>query len=235
VLWSFWVACGMAATGAIAPLLLADGGASRISGGAIAFGVAAVAMAANALSYPRGRSVATALYILAWLAIVYAILRMVAVPLQLAVVGTCPATEIGCGPGFASAFNSGEGAGIGVGLVMGALALQTGYFGLRILYRGPRKPTPASPATAPAAPSPVTPPPEAAPSPPPAVEEPAAASAPAPAPRPARKPRIKRSPEPVAELPPPSEPAELPAHPEPAELPPHEDSSDPSSSPPSSS
>ena len=74
VLWSFWLACGLAATAAIAPLLLTAGSSSRISGGAIPFGIGAIALAANALSYPRGRPLATSLYVLAWIAIVYGII-----------------------------------------------------------------------------------------------------------------------------------------------------------------
>ena len=41
-------------------------------------------------SIVRGRSLAATLYFVAGLAIVYGILAMVAVPLRLAVVGTCP-------------------------------------------------------------------------------------------------------------------------------------------------
>jgi hypothetical protein len=240
VLWSYWVACALAATGAIAPLVLAAGGPGRVSGGATPFAVAAIAMAANALTYPRGRSVATALYVVAWLAIVYGILRMLAVPLQLAVVGTCPLSDSGCTSAFASPFSGGEGVGIGVGVVTGALALQIGFFGLRVLYRGPR-PLPA------AAPTPSTTPPlqasatlEPAPSPPDsAVAAPVAIHPPAPDPgptsQPAARPKPKRPPKPKAELPPPSEPAELPPHPEPAELPPHSPPTEPGSGTTSSS
>jgi hypothetical protein len=226
VLWSFWLACGLAATGAIAQLLLTAGGSSPISGGAIPFGFAALAMAANALAYPAGKSFATSLYVLAWLAIVYGVLRMVAIPLQQVVVGTCPVSE-GCSAGFAAPFSGGEGLGIGVGIVTGALALQAGLFGLRILYRGPRKRSPAARETATALPPPVVDPavarpPETAPSSPDtAAAPPVEVAAASKAPTPVRKPRTKRPPKPAAELPPPTEPAELPPHVEPAELPPH--------------
>jgi hypothetical protein len=225
VLWSLWVACALAATGAIAPLLLAAGGPSRISGGAIPFGIAAIAMAANALTYPRGRSVATALYVVAWLAIVYGILRMLAVPLQVAVVGSCQLSDSGCSSTFARPFSGGEGAGIAVGVVTGALALQVGFFGLRNLYRGQRLPA-AAPATPTTSPLPVSATPESAPSPPePTVAAPVASHPPAPdpgpTPKPAGKPKTKGPPKPMAELPPPSEPAELPPPSEPPELPPH--------------
>ena len=222
VLWSFWIACGLAATGAVAPLVLAAGGGpSRVSGEGLPFAFAAIAMAANALSYPRGKPIATALYILAWLAIVYGILRMVAIPLQELVAGGCLASSIACSPGSAS-FSGGEGPAIGVGVVTGALALQAGFFGLRILYRGPKKapaPSPSLhvPATAKQAdPSPVA----AAAVEAPVPDRPNEAS-PAATPQPAQKPRRARTPKPTAERFAASEPAELPAHSELEELPAH--------------
>jgi hypothetical protein len=242
VLWSFWLACGLAATGAAVPLVLAAGDDS-ISGVAIPYGVAAIAMAANALTYPRGKSMATALYVVAWIAVVYGILRMIAVPLQMAVIGTCPASGIVCGPGFSHPFTGGESAGIVVGILAGALALQVGFFGLRALYRRPRNQPAAASAIATAPPTRVVPPHKTAPSPPlpigpapdaaagssaaqlPIADQPEAAG-PATAPVAVKKPRTKRPPKPVAELAPPPEPPELPPHPEPAELPPHPSGSD---------
>lgn len=225
VLWSFWIACGLAATGAIAPLVLAAGGApSRIATEGLPFAIAAIALAANALTYPRGRPLATALYILAWLAIVYGILRMVAIPLQELVAGGCLAANSVCTPGSAS-FSGGEGAAIGISVVTGALALQAGFFGLRIMYRGPKK-APVAPVVAAATAAPVVAAADTAPP----VPEHSYATPPAAAPQPARKPRTKRAAKPAAELSAPSEPAELPAHSdldelpahsEPAELPPH--------------
>src|SRR6202521_3110789 len=249
VLWYFWVSCGLAATGAIASVLLGTGGPSRLAGGAIPFGIAAVAMAANALSYPGGRPLATGLYILTWLAIVYGILRMVAIPLQ-ALVGSC--TSDVCTPGLA-AFSGGAGFGIGIGLVTGALALQVSLFGMRTIYKSSHSLSPAvrQSATAPptrrahmavSSPADTAPaPPEPAPSAP--LDHPASVSntvstaptseqtalRPAPSPTvapPARKPRTKRPAKPAAELPPPVERAELPPHAEPAELPAHSPSGD---------
>ena len=249
VLWSFWLACGLAATGAIVPLVLAAGDAGRISGVAIPFGIAAIAMAANALTYPRGRSLATALYVVAWIAVVYGILRMIAVPLQLVVSGTCPASESGCAPGFAHPFSGGESSGIVVGILAGALALQVGFFGLRASYRRPRQQAFAS-ASATAPPTRVVAPHKTALSPPLPIGDPAAAAplpaqsavadqpetaSVAPPSEPVLKPRSKRPLKTAAELPAPSEPAELPPHPEPAELPPHSSSSEPDPSSTSSS
>ncbi len=248
VLWSFWLACGLAATGAITPLVLAAGDISRISGVAIPFGIAAGSMAVNALTYQRGRSLATALYVIAWMAVVYGILRMIAVPLEEAVVGACPAGASSCSPGFARPFASSESLAIGVGIVTGALALQVGYFGLRALYRSTRQQQPAAYASPPpqrviapiatasavqsqadapvvAEPAAVEPATDAPVVVEPAAVEPAAdelpAASPAPTARPPRKPRARRSPKPAAEPAPLAGAAELPAHPESAELPAH--------------
>jgi hypothetical protein len=238
VLWLFWVASGLAATGALAPLLLTPGDISYRLGVAIPFAVAAVAMAAIGVAYPRGRSVATALYILAWIAIVYGILRMIAVPLQQAVVGACSGSGSECGPGLARPFGGGEGVAIGVGIITGALSLQLAFLGLRALFRRPRKQKDAAGFANPP-PTRILAPVKSTLTPAPVEEMPVAASAaiateptsePAPVAPPVRKPRTRRkakpavepvAPEGQAELPAHTEPAELPAHSDPAELPPH--------------
>jgi hypothetical protein len=143
VLWSFWVACGLAVTAGIAPWLLAAGGPNRLAGAIIPFAVAAGAMAANALMYQRGRSLATALYFLAGVAIVYAMLMMFAVPLRLAVGGTCPDPPAVCPAGLERGFSSGEATGFTIAIVMGMLSILSGFFGLLMLYRRQPKP-PAS-------------------------------------------------------------------------------------------
>ena len=232
VLWSFWVACGLAATGAVAQIVLAAGEVSRALGVAIPFGIAAILMGAVARNYPRGKAFATALYILAWIAIVYAILRMISVPLQQVAIGACPVSAGACEPGFSQPFGPSETVAIVVGIVAGALSLQVGYFGLRALYRGERQqaasyastpptrlipPARTTTTAAPLAPEPVATTPSTVANP---------ASEPVPTPKPARKPRARRIPKPPAqaeqaELPAHSEPAELAAHKEPPELPPH--------------
>jgi hypothetical protein len=135
VLWSFWVACGLAVTGGLAPLLLALGGPNRLAGAVIPYAVAAGAMAANAIMYQRGRSLATALYFLAGVAIVYGMLLMFAVPLRLAVQGTCPDAPAICPAGLERGFTSGEATGFTVAIVMGVLSILSGFFGLLMLYR----------------------------------------------------------------------------------------------------
>ena len=235
VLWSFWIACGLAVSGAILPLVLAAGGTNRIGGAAIPFGVAAMALAAAALLYNRGRPLATALYFIAGMALVYGMLTMIAVPLRLAVIGTCDPAPAICPPGFERPMSGGEDSGLAIGVAMGTLAILVGFFGLLMLFR-------LRPQTAPPPPMRIEKPwvPPAAETPAPATAEPeptaAAVSAPSsesPAPtpevaagdgvaapsKPTRKPRAKPAPKPPAELAAPEERLELPAPEEPLELP----------------
>jgi hypothetical protein len=237
VLWSFWVAAGLAATGGVAPLLLAAGGTNRMGGAVIPFGIAAMAMAVSALTYQRGRPLATSLYFLAGIALVYGMLSMVAVPLRLAVLGTCSPGPVACLPGFERPLTTGEETGLAIGIAAGTLAILVGFFGLLMLFRiAPQRVSmpppvrrdaqvvaPSEPALAePAANAPPTP----TGGPAPAVAAPSTATAtpvqavspPKPRPTPG-PPRPKRAPKPQAELSAPAEQAELPAPEEPLELP----------------
>ena len=140
VLWSFWLACALAMTGGSAPWLLAFGGPNRLAAAIIPYGVAAGAMAANALMYRRGRSLATALYFLAGVAIVYGMLLMFSVPLRLAVTGTCPDPPAVCPAGLERSLTSGEAAGFPLAIITGVLSILSGFFGLVMLYRSRPKP-----------------------------------------------------------------------------------------------
>ncbi len=237
-MWAFWIACGLAVTGAVLPLLLGAGTSSRISGVAIPFAVAAVAFAVNALMYHQGRPLAALLYFISGLAIVYGVLAMLAVPLRLAVVGTCPPTQATCPANFERGLTVAENAGISIAVAMGLLAILTGFFGLLMLYRrrAPTAATHAAPmwperppeaaAAEPAAAEPAAAPSTDASAPPetsPAPEAPTAVSAPpppAPKPAPKRKPKAApaaQPPEPMLELEPPATVLELPPPaPEPA-------------------
>src|SRR6266702_1514649 len=179
-MWAFWIAAALAAIGALAPLAFTVGAHSRIGGVAIPFGVAAVALAINAVIYHQGRTVAVALYFVAGLAIVSGVVGMLAVPLRLAVVGTCPPAPTHCPLGFEQPMTSGENNGLGVATFCGVLAILTGFYGLLLFYRRltiaarrqpslwpaqpPVQSTAADPAPAPA-PAPPVEPPTVAPSP----------------------------------------------------------------------
>ena len=133
-LWAFWIACGLTAVGAVAPLVL-SGGSNRI-GVVWAFGLAAVALGACAVLYQQGRSVVTALYFVAGLAIVYGILSLIAVPLRLAVVGTCPPEPAGCALGLERPLTGEETTALGFAVGIGIVGILTGFFALVMLYRG---------------------------------------------------------------------------------------------------
>lgn len=137
VTWAFWAAAGVVAIGAVAPIALTAGAHSRIANVIIPFGVAAVAFGANAFMYRQGRPVAVSLYFVAGLAIVYGILTMLAVPLRLAVLGTCPPAPAQCPIGFEQPLTSGENSGLGVATFCGVLAIFVGFYGLLMLYRRP--------------------------------------------------------------------------------------------------
>jgi hypothetical protein len=147
--------------------------------------------------YQQGRPVATALYFIAGLAIVYGILSLIAVPLRLTVVGTCPPEPAACGLGLERPLTDGETTSLGFAIGIGIVGLLTGFFGLIMLYRrltGSVLPsTPPVRRIAPVAADTVPAPP---------AEETLAAPQPAP-------------PQPAAveldELPPPADPPELPA------------------------
>lgn len=252
VLWSFWIACGLAVTGGILPLLLAAGGTNRIAGSALPFGIAAMALAVAALMYKRGRPLATALYFVAGIALVYGMLSMIAVPLRLAVLGTCDPAPAVCAVGFERPLSGGENSGLAIGIAMGTLAILVGFFGLLMLFR--IRPQTATPppvrreATSWVPPAPTTSPvettarPQAAPeehpvpaSTSPEPTQPATTAAEVAAAPKVRKPRAKRAPKPSLELAAPAEPLELEAPEEPLELPPHSSSNEPSSDPSSSS
>jgi hypothetical protein len=212
LIWSFWAAAAFVALGGAIPFLV-GGSSSRIASVFIPFAVAALAFAACALVHEQGRAITSALYLLAGLAIVYGFLTMFALPLQLAVLGTCPIPPQPCASGLQHALTVSENTGIGAAAAFGIAALFIGFFGLVVVYRR------TAPAAPPAPPvrtiPPVTPravKPAAAT---PAAAEPAAAEAPkaddgaAPAeakpaaevdlPEPAAKAAVEELPEPQAE------------------------------------
>lgn len=160
-MWAFWIAAAIAAIGALAPLSFSIGAHSRLANVIVPFGIAAVALGINAVMYHQGRSLAATLYFVAGLAIVYGILAMLAVPLRLAVVGTCPPEPASCPVGFEPPMTDAENNGLGLASLCGVLAILVGFFGLLMLYRRlgvrPRRALlwPAKPPAQPAPPAPL--------------------------------------------------------------------------------
>ena len=134
VLWAFWLACVLSVVAGVAPTVF-GGGSNRIGGVVIPFAVAAVLLAACALFYSQGRLIATLLYFLASLAIVYGMLAMLTLPLRLAVIGTCPPLPATCAAGFDRPLTTGESNALGLAVGLGIVAILTGFFGLVTLYR----------------------------------------------------------------------------------------------------
>jgi hypothetical protein len=111
------------------------GGSNRISGVVFPFALAAIALGACAVFYQHGRPVTTALYFVASLAIVYGILALVAVPLRLAVIGTCPPAPAQCALGLERPLTGAEDTALAFAIGMGIVAILTGFFALVMLYR----------------------------------------------------------------------------------------------------
>jgi MFS family permease len=204
-LWAFWAATALALAGVIAPLLL-GGGSSRINATVIAFGVAAIAFGACALVYRQGRPIATALYFLASLAVVYGILSALAIPLRVAMLGACPADSGPCLPGLERPISTEESAALGFVIGIGIVTILTGFFGLRTVYQHHRHVSqPAAPPVRRIAP---------------VAGKPSVETTPAPSPAPAAKSTESSAPMSEAPAEPETQP-ELPAHEPDLELPAH--------------
>ncbi|HYM96262.1 MAG TPA: hypothetical protein VET26_03090 [Candidatus Sulfotelmatobacter sp.] len=134
VVWAFWIAALLVAVGGVVPLLLA-GTSGRISGVIIPFWIAAIALGACAMFHGQSRAIATGLYFIAGLAIVYGILAMLAVPLRLAVIGTCPPAPAQCALGYEPQMTDAENTGLGFATGMGIVSVLVGFFGLVVFYR----------------------------------------------------------------------------------------------------
>lgn len=150
-LWGFWIACAVAAIGAVTPYVL-SGGSDRVNGALIPFALAAVAFAACALLHHQGRPIATALYFVASLAVVFGLLSLLALPLRLAMLGTCPGPER-CALGLERPITSSETSALGFAIAMGIVSILAAFFALRTQYhrhrirkRAANPPTPPPPA-----------------------------------------------------------------------------------------
>lgn len=133
-IWTFWLACGLAAAAGAAPIVLA-GTSGRVSGVIAPMLVAAAAYAGCGLLQSQGKMVVTGLYFVAGLATLYGVLALVSVPMRLAVIGTCPPSPALCAAGLERPLNAAENAGIGFAAGFGIVAVLMGFFGLATLYR----------------------------------------------------------------------------------------------------
>ena len=132
---SFWVACGLAIVGGVGPLIAGAGHPNRLASVVVPFLAAAGANAAMALTYRRGRSFTALIYFLGGLAVAYGLLLGLAIPLRLAVEGTCPPAPQTCTNGLELQLSSSETLALSIAVGFGALSLLAGFFGLLVLYR----------------------------------------------------------------------------------------------------
>ena len=105
------------------------------------FLAAAGANGVLAVLYRRGRSFAALVYFIGGLAIAYGLLLVLAIPLRIAVEGSCPPAPQRCIAGQELQLSSVETLGLSIAVGFGALALLTGFFGLLTLYRRGRTAT----------------------------------------------------------------------------------------------
>ena len=132
---AFWAAAGLAVIGGIGPLIAGAGHTNRLQGIVVPFLAAAGANAALALLYRRGRSFTALVYFIGGLAIAYGLLLVLAIPLRLAVEGSCPPAPQRCNAGLELQLSSTETLGLSIAVIFGTTALLTGFFGLLALYR----------------------------------------------------------------------------------------------------
>jgi hypothetical protein len=135
VSWAYWIAAALALLGALTPLVLAHGQSSRVLVAVAPFALAAGLLAANGFVHQQGRPLSTILFFVAGLAIVYAVLAMVSLPIRLAVVGTCPVPPQPCPTGIEPILRDYESSSITGSVTLGILAIGAGFVGLMILFR----------------------------------------------------------------------------------------------------
>ena len=143
-MWSLWVAAGLVFVGGLLPFVF-GGTSSRMTSVVVPFTIAAVAFTACGFLHTQGRLVTAILYFIGGLAVVYGVLSMFSVPLELAVLGSCPAAPAACSSGLPRTLSSGENTGMGFAAGFGLLALFIGFFGLMVVFRTPVIPIPPPP------------------------------------------------------------------------------------------
>jgi hypothetical protein len=145
LVWSLWLAAAIVFVGGLTPIVF-GGTSSRMTGVAIPFTIAAAAFVGCALAHQQGRLFTALLYFVGGLAIVYGLLSMFAVPLQLAVLGSCPVAPAPCAGGLPRALSAGENTGLGSAAAFGLVAMFVGFFGLMVVFRKTALPASTPPA-----------------------------------------------------------------------------------------
>lgn len=144
LVWAFWVAAALSLIGGLLPVVF-GGTSSRMAGAAIPFTIAALAMAGCGFAHSAGRAITAVLYFVAGLALVYGMLAMFAVPLELAVLGSCSPAPAPCLGGLGRPLTAGESTGMGFAAGFAIVAIFVGFFGLIVVFRKPVVTAPAPP------------------------------------------------------------------------------------------
>lgn len=140
LIWSFWLAAGVVFIGGLLPFVF-GGTSSRVTGVVLPFTIAAIGLGACALLYKQGRSLATVIYFVTGLAIVFGLLSMMSLPIRLAALGSCPIAPNPCTTGLPRVLSDGENTGMGSAAAFGIVGLLVGFVGLVTLYRQTAPPT----------------------------------------------------------------------------------------------
>lgn len=144
LVWAFWLAATVAFVGGLLPVVF-GGTSSRMANAVVPFTIAALAMAACGFIHRQGRSITAVLYFIAGLALVYGMLAMFAVPLELAVLGSCPPAPAPCSGGVGRPLTTGENTGMASAAGFALVSLFVGFFGLMVVFRKPAVTPPAPP------------------------------------------------------------------------------------------
>ena len=148
---AFWVAAALAVGAAVLPLVVTIGQPNRLAGAFWPLAAAAIGMGALALIYRQGKTVAALVYFLTGLAVAYGMMLMLAVPLRLAILGSCPRPPASCVGDLELQLSAGESTALTIAVAFGAMSLLAGFLGLSVLYRHrePALPPPVWPDKAP--------------------------------------------------------------------------------------
>jgi hypothetical protein len=130
--WALWSAFAFVAVGGLSALLLPAAADNRIAQMALPYGLAAAALAVNALAGRRRRELAIVLYVVVALAVVYGMAVGLAVPLRLDVQGRCDPALALCPVGFARPLTGRELLALDVAGICGLLALLLTFLALEL-------------------------------------------------------------------------------------------------------
>lgn len=140
--WCLWAACVLSAAGAVVALAVPAGGINRLSGVALPLAVSAAAQATNALTHRRSGLWSGLLYVAAALAILYAVILAVSVPLRLTIEGSCQPAPAPCPLGFDVPLTARENLAIYAAVICGGLSLLINFVAAELQFRPRRTRTP---------------------------------------------------------------------------------------------